>query len=287
MRRLLDRVWLRVRSLVRGSDVDAALKDEIRVHLEEQIAENVAAGMRPEEARDAALRAFGPMDAIEEECRDTRRVAFFENVLLDLRYSFRSLVAQPLLLGAAAISIAVAIGANTTIFGLATSLLMVTPTAREPERLVHIRMRSGSHVSYREWRDLSESGALAGLSGFNVEASINWRDGDRSVSLSPLFVTANFFDLLGVPLAMGRGFTASEAAAEKDPALVVVSHGFWTSRLSSDPQVVGRTLVINGRPYTAVGVLAPAVRSIIGFGLAPEVYLPLSRELLPDLDERR
>ena len=149
------------------------------------------------------------MDAIEEECRDTRRVAFFENVLLDLRYSFRSLVAQPLLLAAAAISIAVAIGANTTIFGLATSLLMVTPTAREPERLVHIRMRSGSHVSYREWRDLSESGALAGLTGFNVEASINWRDGDRSVSLSPLFVTANFFDVLGVPLAMGRGFTAT------------------------------------------------------------------------------
>ena len=203
------------------------------------------------------MRDFGPVDRIEEECRDTRRVAFVENVLLDLRYSFRSLVAQPLLLAAAAISIAVAIGANTTIFGLATSLLMVTPTAREPERLVHIRMRSGSHVSYREWRDLSESGALAGLTGFNVEASINWRDGDRSVSLSPLFVTANFFDVLGVPLAMGRGFTAREAAAEKDPALAVVSHGFWTSRLGSDPQVVGRSLVINGRPYTVVGVLAP------------------------------
>jgi predicted permease len=285
MKRHLDRLWLRIRSLVAGDNVDARMKDELRVHIEEQIDDYIASGMDPREARLAAMRDFGRTDRIEEECRDTRRVALVENLLLDLRYSFRSLVAQPLLLAAAATSIAVAIGANTTIFGLATSLLMVTPTAHEPERLVHIRMRSGSHVSHGEWRDLSESGALAGLIGFNVEASINWRDGDRSVSLSPLFVTANFFDVLGVPLAKGRGFTASEAAAEKAPALAVVSHGFWTSRLSADPEVVGRSLVINGRPYTVVGVLDTGVRSIIGFGLAPEVYLPLSRDLLPDLHE--
>ena len=285
MRRTLDRIALRLRSLFRGRDVDRAMKAEILVHLEEQIDENIAAGMTPAEARRAALRAFGHVDAVEERCRDTRRVAFAEHLWLDLRYSFRSLVAQPLLLVAAAASIAVAIGANTTIFGLATSLLMVTPTARDADRLVHIRMRSGSHVSYREWRDLSDSGALAGVIGFNVEASINWRDNEHSLSLAPLFVTANFFDVLGVPLARGRGFTASEAAAEQNPALAVVSHGFWHSRLNADPQVVGRSLVINGRPYTVVGVLAPHVRSIVGFGLAPEVYLPLSRELLPDLDE--
>jgi putative ABC transport system permease protein len=284
MRRTFDRLGLRLRSLFRGQDVDRAMKAEILVHLEEQIDENIAAGMTPAEARRAALGAFGHVDAVEERCRDTRRVAFAEHLWLDLRYSFRSLVAQPLLLAAATVSIAVAIGANTTIVGLATSLLMVTPTARDPGRLVHIRMRSGSHVSYREWRDLSESGALAGLTGFNVEASINWRDRERSARLSPLFVTANFFEVLGVPLAMGRAFTAVEAAAEKNPALAVVSHGFWESRLNSDPRVLGSSLVINGRPYTVVGVLAPRIRSIIGFGLAPEVYLPVSRELLPDLD---
>ena len=210
MRRLLDRVWLRVRSLVRGSDVDAALKDEIRVHLEEQIDENIAAGMRPAEARGRRRCARSARWMPSRRSAATRGASHSSRTSCSICATrFRSLVAQPLLLAAAAISIAVAIGANTTIFGLATSLLMVTPTAREPERLVHIRMRSGSHVSYREWRDLSESGALAGLTGFNVEASINWRDGDRSVSLSPLFVTANFFDVLGVPLAMGRGFTAT------------------------------------------------------------------------------
>ncbi len=285
MRRLVDRLVLRVRSLFRGSSADASLKNEIRVHLEEEIAAYVASGMSPTEARDAALRAFGPMDRIEEECRDTRRVAAIENLWLDLRQSLKSLAAQPMLLAASTLSIAVANGANATIVGLATSLIVTGPTARGAERLVDVRMGSGSHVSHREWRDLSESGALDGLTGFNVEASINWRDGDRSASLSPLFVTANFFDMLGVPMAMGRGFTASEAVAERNPALAVVSHGFWTSRLGSNREIVGRTLLINGRPYTVVGVLARDIRSIIGFGLAPEVYLPISRELFPDLDE--
>jgi len=148
MKRHLDRFRLRIRSLVAGDKVDARMKDELDVHIEEQVDNYIAGGMDPREARLAAMRDFGPVDRIEEECRDTRRVALVENLLLDLRYSFRSLVAQPLLLAAAATSIAVAIGANTTIFGLATSLLMVTPTAREPERLAHIRMRSGSHVSH-------------------------------------------------------------------------------------------------------------------------------------------
>lgn len=284
MTRLLDRTWLRVRSLFRGSAADAALKDEIRVHLEEQIDEYVAAGMSPEEARTAALRAFGPMDAIEEHCRDTRRVAWVDSLLLDLRYTLRSLARQPMLLAVSTLSIAVAVGANTTIFSLATGLMFAAPDGRQPDRLVHIRIGGRSHVSHRQWRDLDESGALAGLAGFSIETTVNWREGDRAISLIPLIVSANFFDVLGVPVAMGRGFTATEAQAERDPTLAVISHGFWQQRLGADPDVLGRTLTLNGRPYTVLGVLPANLRSVLGFGLAPEVYLPLSRSLMPDLD---
>jgi hypothetical protein len=97
----------------------------------------------------------------------------------------------------------VAIGANTTIFSVATSLMFAMPSARKPEQLVHIRKGSGSHVSHQQWRDLSASGVLAGLTGFNVETSINWRAGDTSTSLVPLIVTANFFDVLGLPHGEG------------------------------------------------------------------------------------
>src|SRR5918996_2357527 len=284
MRRLFDRMRLRLRSLRRGAEMDAALKHEIRVHLEEEIDVLVAGGMSRSEARAAALRAFGPMGLVEEQCRDTRRIAFVEHLVQDLRYSFRSLAGQPMLVTASLLSFAVAIGANTTIFSVATSLMFAMPSARAPEQLVHIRMGSGSHVSHQQWRDLSASGVLAGLTGFNVETSINWRDGDTSTSLVPLIVAANFFDVLGLPMAIGRGFTAVEAQAERDAAVAVISHGFWQARLGGDPGVVGRTLVLNGHPYTVLGVLPDDLRSILGFGLAPEVYLPLGRSLAPDLD---
>jgi predicted permease len=282
--RLLDVIHLRLRSIVRGASADASLRDEIELHLQEQIDEYLAAGMSPADARAAALRTFGPVAPIEEQCRDTRRVGFVEHLAQDLRYAFRSLSYQPALVIAASLSIAVAIGANTTIFGLFAELFLAQPTAQRPEQLVQIRMGGGSHVSYRQWRDLNDSGALAGIAGFSIESNVNWRGPDQSLSLVPMVVTDNFFDLLGVPVAAGRGFSTHEARADRNPAVVVISDRFWRQRLGSDPSVLGRTLIFNGEPYAVVGVLPATLRSIAGFGLSPEVYLPVSRALAPDLD---
>src|ERR671921_2671953 len=119
MIRSIDRARQTWRALFHGGAVDAELQRELRVHLEEQIDENIAAGMTAAEARAAAMRAFGPMARIAEECRDTRRVAFVHHVLQDLRYAIRSLAHQPMLVTAATLSIAAAIAANTIIFSLA------------------------------------------------------------------------------------------------------------------------------------------------------------------------
>ena len=99
-----------------------------------------------------------------------------------------------------------------------------------------------------------------------------------------MLATANFFDVLGVPVALGRGFTAVEAAAERDPRVVVVSDGFWRARLGADRGRGRPPLIVNGEPYTILGVLPKGLKAMPGFGLAPEVYLPLSRTLLPGLD---
>ena len=175
MLRWFDRLRLRTRSLFQGSAVDASLRDEIQLHLDEQINEYIASGMTPLEARHAALRDFGPVARIEEECRDRRRVNFLSNFSQDLRYTFRSLGRQPLLVVAATVSIAVAVGANTTIFSLASELLFATPSAKDAGRLVRIRISGGSHVSYRQWRLLEESHALNGLAGYQIENEVNWR----------------------------------------------------------------------------------------------------------------
>ena len=287
MRRWMDRTRLRVRSLFRSEATDAALRRELQTHLEEQIAENIGAGMSPADARLAALRTFGPVAQIEEECRDTRRVAVIHNLAQDLRYTLRSLRQQPMLVLAATLSIAAAVGANTTIFNLASELLLAAPTTRRPDRLVYIRMGNGSHVSYRQWQDLRQSGALAELAGYQIEVEANWRGPERSVSIAPLMVTANFFDVLGVPVALGRGFTAAEAAAERTPRVAVISHGFWDKRLARDPAVVGSTLVLNGESYTVLGVLPETLRAFPGYGIAPEIYLPVSPALMPGMTDIR
>src|SRR5436190_7732501 len=166
MSRWIDRARLRWRSILRGREADAELRAEIRLHLEEQIEENLAGGMNPEQARAAAMRAFGPVALVEEQCRDARRVAIVQNLAQDLRYSLRSLRQQPMLVGAATLSIALATGANTTIFNLATQIVFGAPTVYRPDRVVNIRLNNGSHVSYRQWQALDQSGALGGLAGY-------------------------------------------------------------------------------------------------------------------------
>jgi putative ABC transport system permease protein len=287
MSRSFDRLRLRARSLLRGTAVDVSMRDELQLHLDEQIDEYVAGGMTRVEAREAALRDFGPVARIEEECRDMRRVNFLNNLSQDLRYTLRSLRHQPLLVLAATVSIAVAIGANTTIFSLASELLFATPSAKDAGRLVRIRINGNSHVSYRQWQALEESHALNGLAGYQIEAEVNWRGPEGSISLIPLIVTSNFFDVIGTPLAVGRSFTESEAAAERHPNVAVISYGFWQRRLGGDANIIGRTLIFNGGPYTVLGVLPADYRALPGYGVAPEVYLPLGQELMPDLDHPR
>lgn len=286
MRRHLEKLRLRLRSLFRSSQVERDLARELRAHLDEEIEANVADGMSPTEARQAALKSFGVMTSVEELCRDTRRVRRLENLGRDFRYAIRGLVRQPGLLVTAATSIALGVGANLTIFSVANSFLLAVPTADRPEQLVHIRMNNGSHVSYPAWQQLEASGALASVAGYDFEGTVNWRSEKDSITVVPLLVTANFFDAMRIPIAHGRGFTAAEAQVELRPHLVVISHGFWRRHLNSDAVVVGKPLWLNGEPYTVTGILPEKYRSIAGAGMAPDVYIPISDALVPALDER-
>jgi predicted permease len=276
---------LRARSLFRRAAVERELARELQSHLDEQIDDYVAHGMTPDQARQLALREFGGVARYQDEVRDTWRMALLGDLRRDLRYAWRGLLRSPVLLVVSVLSIGLGVAVNTTIFALASTLFLQPPTARDADRLVHIRVRGRSHVSYGQWRALEEAGGLGGLAGFQIEAEVNWLRGDAAVALVPMLVTANFFDVVGVPVARGRAFTAADARAERDPRVVVISDGFWRSALGGDSDVVGRSITLNARPYTIVGVSAPRVRGIFGYGTAPEIYLPLSKTLVPYLDE--
>lgn len=283
--RHFDRLRLRLRSLFRSSDVDRDLAKELQAHLDEEIDANITNGMSRTEARQAALKAFGGMTSVEELCRETRRVRRLENLGRDLRYAIRTLARQPGLLVTAVVSIALGVGANLAVFSIANSVLLAVPTADQPHELVHIRMNNGSHVSYPAWRQLEASGALAAVAGFDFEGTLNWRNGRESITVVPLLVTANFFDTLRIPITHGRAFSAAEAMAEDRPHLAVVSHGFWRRHLQSDVSAVGRAIWLNGEAYTVTGVLPERYRSIAGAGLAPDVYIPISGDLVPSLEQ--
>jgi predicted permease len=284
MRRWLDILRLRVRSLARRDAADRELARELRFHLDERVAELVAEGMAPAEARRAAGREFGTLASIEQQCRDTRRVGAVANLVQDLRYACRSLRREPMLTVAATASIALGVGVNLSVFGVGHTLLFSRPTAHRPDQLVNVRTIGGSHTSHTVWRAFNDSGALAGIAGYTMDAETNWRGTDRTATVTALIVTANYFDLLNPPMSMGRGFSASEAEAGRGARLAVLGHQFWVTRLGGDASIVGRTIVLNGELFDVLGVLAPGTRSPAPFGAMPDVYVPITRGFVPSLD---
>ncbi len=282
--RWLDVLRLRIRSLVHRQRVDAELERELRSHLDELIEENIRDGKPPNDARREAILAFGRVTQLTEESRDSRGVAPVENLLRDLLYTLRGLLREPKLLLTATISIAIGAAGNVAVFSLAKEFLFATPDVRDAGGLVSMRVSHSSHASYQRWRDLDSSGILEHVVGFTVDRRANWFRSDEAVSIMPMVVTANFFDVLGPPISRGRGFTTEEARAEHDPRVTVVSYTFWQHDLGADSAVVGRSLSINGAKYRVVGVLAPESRTVAGLGIAPSLYLPVNRALTPEYE---
>ena len=150
--------------------------------------------------------------------------------------------------------------------------LFSEPSCRNPETLAAMRVGGNSHAHMRHYRFLRDACIFAGLAGSNEEAEANWRSGEETYRLHAMRVTDNFFGVVGVPLAMGRPIEPG------DRDVVVLSDRFWRNRLGAETGVIGRSLTIDGRPHTVSGVLPPDHRTVLGFGFAPDVYLPASRE---------
>jgi predicted permease len=203
-----------------------------------------------------------------------------DEMIQDIRFGARMLRKHKWLTLVAVLSLGLGIGTTSAMYALIDQLLLHDVTAHEPERLVQFK-NHGPWSSYPNWLDIRASGVFADLAANpSCYPQPRWRVGEQTYALNAQCVSGNYFAVLGVQAARGRVFMADEAAAEKNPRLVVISHSFWQQRLGGDANVIGRELTLNHTAYTIIGVLAPNHRN------APEVIVPLSTDLYPRLFER-
>ncbi len=267
--RWMKEFWRRVRHAGSRDAFQSELDDEIRFHIETRAGELELAGISPKDALAQARREFGSTARMQESTIEAWQFRWIEDLWSDLRYGFRSLRHNKTFTAAAVLSLALGIGMNTTIFSMTMEFLFSRPSARNPETLMQLRIAGSSHSQVREMRFVRDAHIFEELAGENESAEVNWRIGDDTYRLFAETVTDNYFEMVGVPVANGRGIRPGEEST------VVLSDHFWRSRLAADPQVLGRSLILDGKPYTVVGVLPADHRTLTGFGFAPELYLAL------------
>jgi predicted permease len=242
---------------------------EIQFHIDARAEELERAGMPRADALLHARREFGSVARTREDSRAAWQFKWIEDLISDMRYGVRALRRSPGFAVTAVLSLAIGIGANTTVFSLMMEFLFSEPSCRNCESLVRTQLGGNSHAPVTHYQVLRDARVFDELAGYREEAEANWRYGGESFRLGVMRVTDNYFDLVGIPVLMGRGLHPGERDA------VVVSYRFWQNRLNADPQVLSRSLVIDGRPHTVTGVLPRDHRTLLGFGFAPFLYLPV------------
>jgi putative ABC transport system permease protein len=287
---MLSKLRTRLRALLRKSEMERDLDEELRYHIEQQTEQNLRLGMNPEEAHTAARKAFGGVEQAKERSRDARGVRWIEDLRQDLRYGARMLAKSPSFTVVAALTLALGIGANAAIFtvfnAVALRPLPVNDSERvvkayrnalaETERAAYGAINSMSLFSYPEYigqRDNTQS--FSGLTAYYADTPWTF-NGAEAEEIRGELVAANYFSVLGAKMVLGRPFAAEEGQTPGASPMVVLSHSFWQRRFGSDPSLVGKTMTLNRQPFTVIGVAAPDFN---GVGLrAPDVWAPLTMQ---------
>ncbi|HMF55988.1 MAG TPA: ABC transporter permease, partial [Pyrinomonadaceae bacterium] len=202
-----------------------------------------------------------------------------DTLWLDFRYGLRGLLKNPGFAVVAVLSLAIGIGANTTIFSLINALLIRPLPVAAPEQLVNVHATSAdgssfhsfSYPDYIDYRDQSE--VFDGLAAYTVN-TYSLSTGGQSERIFGIVTSENFFTVMGIRPAFGHFFTAQEDRSETGEPVAVLSYGYWVRRFGSDTSIVGKTLTLNGHSYNVIGI---APRKFTGprVAFAPDIYLPI------------
>jgi len=274
---------LRLRCFFHPNRVDQEMKEELREHFEQQIRENVAQGMTPEQARCSAVRTMGGMPQIEQQCREARGGSVWDDFTQDLRYGGRQLLRSPGFTALTILCLTLGIGANAAVFSWSEGILFRPyPAVAHQERLFALagtaRGQTGAGgLSWPDFQDvrrncsLCEEAFVSKITGSTLSA------GDHAETARGSIVSANYFDAIGVRPILGQGFERGEDVGSDSHPVVVISYQLWRDRYKGDPQIVGKMQRFNNVPHTIIGV-APAGFYGTFVGWAIQFWVPASME---------
>jgi len=249
----------RLRSMLRRNRLDQDLDEELRSHLEMRAADNLAAGMPPEQARYEAQKRFGNTTLLKQDAREVDIVRWLDEAARDFRHALRMLQRSPGFTTVAVLTLALGIGANTAIFSVIDAVLLRPLPYHEPDQLVMVWENNSQHpnphntVSPPNFLDWQNRNTVFSSMAYMFDGRDNLTGNGDPQEVVVQDVSANFFSLLGVSLLLGPGFTPENGQAGHDN-VVILGYGIWKERFAGDPAIVGKSIVLNGHPQTVVGV---------------------------------
>jgi predicted permease len=273
--RWIYKLPLRLRSLFHRRETDQELDEELHYHLEQKTQQYIARGATPQEAHRAALLEMGGLEKRKEQCRDTRRVTWLQDLRQDIHYGLRILRKSPGFTAVAVLTLALGIGANTAIFSVVQGVLLAPLPYSEPERLVVVwqynqTLKHPISVSYPDFLDWQRDAHL-----FQQMAAFDWQDRDltspgRPEHLAGKEISSGFLSTLGVKPILGREFSPEEDK-HGGPPVVIISSRLWRNRFAANTAALGKSVTLDGVDYTVVGVLPEDFRVV---GEVADVYVP-------------
>ncbi|MBK9241765.1 MAG: ABC transporter permease [Acidobacteria bacterium] len=271
-------LYLRLRAIVRPQPVERELDEELAFHIDREAARLAAAGADPAEAQRLARRRFGSVALVADQCRDERRTAFVDTTVRDVKYAFREFRRAPLTAFTITATIALGLGIVAVVFMFYSAMFLRADDVPEPDRLFEVRRPpepgAGAWVAftrpdYEALRSQTTvfTDSVAMLNG--VAARVDGR------TFNGTLVTSNFFETIGAAPLLGRTLGRGDDEQPGSEPVIVLSHRGWTQFFERDPNVVGRSVELNGHPYQVVGVMAAGFR---GLGITPpDFWTPLGR----------
>src|SRR5262245_45438518 len=288
---LLHRLKSLLRWVFRRSDVEAELERELDSFLEMSSAARMCDGETPHEARRQARMQLRGIEQTKERIRTERWGVQLERFRQDLHYGWRSLVRQPGFTAIVVLTLAIGIGVNTAIYTVVDATLLRALPFDEPERLTTVSLtrpdNRGGQVelavwSYPKYETFSQNQKIFEHTALYRAITLNLTGEGEPERLRAEEVSASYFPTLRVAAEMGRTFLPEEDAVPERDLVAVISRGVWERRFGADPMIVGKTIMLDLKNYTVVGILPGGFQGLSG---PADIWVPVHRASGEDLNQ--